>query len=60
MNMMRIQDMKSMRMDGFFCAFWVQERAKELLYFAECKKHSISWKMLPKNHNNLIATDIHS
>jgi len=41
MNMIRIQDMKLMRMDGFFWAFWVQERAKELLYFAECKKHSI-------------------
>jgi hypothetical protein len=55
---MRIQDMKLMRKDGFFCAFWVQKRTKELLYFAECKKHSISCKMLPKNHFNLIATDV--
>lgn len=34
MNMMTIKDMKSTRMNGFFCALWVQERAKELLYFA--------------------------
>jgi len=45
-------------MDEFFCAFWVQERAKDLLYFAERKKHSISWKMLPKNHINLTATEV--
>ena len=49
-----------MRTDGFFCAFWVQKRAKELMYFAEYKKHSISWKILPKNHMYLTATDVFS
>jgi hypothetical protein len=42
--------------DGFFCAFWVQKRAKDLLYFAEYKKHSVSWKMLPKIHMDLTAS----
>jgi hypothetical protein len=42
--------------DGFFCAFWVQKRAKQLQHFAEYKKHSVSWKMLPKIHMRLTAS----
>lgn len=51
---MRLQDMKFKRMDGFFCAFWVQQRAKELLYFAEYMKHSSSGKILSKNQVHLL------